>query len=117
MGDKTSFERVVTSNDIIKFAEISGDYNPLHTEGGVVHGMFMAALISRLIGMDLPGRHSLLLKESLDFKKPARIGDKLKISGQVIFKSVATGIIELKVEIHNKKDLLVLGIVYVKVLK
>ena len=127
-GDTASFEKTVTADDIIAFADISGDHNPLHVDGeyalgtefgGVIaHGMFIGALVSRLIGMELPGQKSLLLKESLEFKKAVRIGDTLLLVGMVVFKSETTRIVEVSIRVHNQlKELIASGDIHVKVLK
>ncbi|MDO8492544.1 MAG: MaoC family dehydratase [bacterium] len=126
IGNQASFKKTIVSGDLIKFAEISGDYNPLHLDeeyavktefkGRIVHGMFLASLISRLVGMELPGKKALLLKECLEFKKPAKIGDKILVLGRVVYKSEALRIIELSVEISAGKEMLASGSVSVRVL-
>lgn len=127
VGESVNIERNIPADDVLRFAELSGDYNPLHTdkkyaEGTlfkeqVVHGMFLASLVSQLIGMKLPGKRSLILREALEFKKPAFIGDTVNILGKVLFKSEATKIIEIGIEIHNQHDeLLSSGSVQVKTL-
>lgn len=126
-GDFASFERVVTDDDLIRFADISGDYNPLHLnenyaaktefKGRIVYGMFMGALVSRLVGMELPGKKALLMKECIEFKKPARIGDKLLVKGSVVHKSQSSQLIELLIEIYRDKELLASGFVHARVLK
>ena len=83
----------------------------------VVYGMFMCTLGSRLVGMELPGKRALLVKEYLEFKKPARIGDKLLVKGVVIHRSQALKMIELSIEITNGKELLASGSAHVKVLE
>jgi 3-hydroxybutyryl-CoA dehydratase len=125
-GDSASFETIVTENDLKKFAELSGDYNPLHTDekyaqgtefgGKVIHGMLLGALVSRFIGMELPGKKALLLKETLEFKKPAMVGDVLTVKGIVVHKSEGVRLLELLMEIRTKKELLVSGAVFVRVL-
>lgn len=127
IGDTASFERLIEIDDLLRFSELSGDYNPLHldsdyasrTEFGeqVVYGMLLGAWVSRLVGMELPGAKALLLKESMEFKKPAKIGDKLLISGKVTHKSQSGQLVELAINIHRQSDLLAVGSVYVKVLK
>ena len=62
------------------FAELSGDWNPLHTDADyaatthygqpILHGAFSAGLVSRLAGMELPGRECLLLNMRLRFVAP-----------------------------------------------
>ncbi len=127
IGQTASFERIITEEDLIKFSELSGDYNPLHLnekyasqtifKGRVVYGLLLGALVSRLVGMELPGKKALLVKEVLEFKKPARVGEKLLVKGLVVHKSTATRLIELAIEIKKNKDLLASGSVQVKVLE
>ena len=67
-----SFTVDVTAEDAIKFAQLSGDWNPLHTDAEyasktiyktpVLHGAFSAGLISQMAGMHLPGKSCLLLR-------------------------------------------------------
>src|SRR3989344_3381090 len=93
VGERASIEHIVTEDDVRTFAKLSGDQNPLHTDeayakqtafgGRVVHGMFLAALVSQLVGMELPGKRALLLKASFEFKKPVHIGETLHIEGTV----------------------------------
>ena len=127
IGESAFFEKVILESDLDKFAELSGDYNPLHIDNNyaaqtelnsrVVHGMFLGALISRLVGMELPGKRALLMKECLEFKKPVRIGDELLIEGKVVHKSKATQLIELYIEISRDKEIVVVGVIHVKILK
>lgn len=123
-GDAAFFAVTVTEGDLRKFAELSGDYNPIHVDkeyskdfgGRIVHGMFLGALVSRLVGMEMPGKRALLMKETLEFKKPARIGDSVGVSGIVVHKSEGLRLLELLVEIKSEKELLASGSVYVRVL-
>lgn len=124
-GEKASFERTITEADIRTFAELSGDHNPLHTDDAyaattpfgarVVHGMFIGALVSRLVGMHLPGKRALLVKESLEFKKPVHIGDTVKVEGVIARMSSAMRIIELDIRICVKDTVAAIGQVHVQV--
>ena len=123
-GATASFRVVVTEEAVIAFARISGDHNPLHMDevyaqktefqGRIVHGMFLAALVSQLIGMQLPGRSALLMKENLEFKKPAHIGDSLLVQGTVVHSSGSTGVLEIAIEISRDDDILASGSVHVR---
>ncbi len=125
VGDTSSFERRISEDDVRAFAVLSGDYNPLHMDdayarstpfgGRVVHGMLLAAMISRLVGMQLPGKRALLMKESLEFKKPIRIGDMVKVEGAVVNVSIATHIVELEIHIYAESIIVVTGHVQVQV--
>ncbi len=127
IGQKAFFQKIVTDNDVRTFSLISGDYNPLHLDdvyaqkrkfkSKIVHGMFMAGLVSQLIGMKLPGEKALLVKECLEFKKPTYVLDKLRVEGLVENKSHASQMIEISIKITRKKELLVKGVVHVIILK
>src|SRR3989344_227582 len=102
VGEAASFEKIISEDDVRAFAVLSGDYNPLHMDDAyarstsfgarVVHGMLLAGLVSRLIGMQLPGKRALLMKESLEFKKPVYIGDTVTVEGTLTRVSPATHI-------------------------
>lgn len=96
-GETVTFYRSISECDVDCFAQLSGDNNPLHLDNvyaqstpygeRIVHGMFLGLLLSRLVGKHLPGRRALLMKESLEFKKPVRIGDTVTASGWLVSKS------------------------------
>lgn len=88
---RATFTIMVTYEDAMAFAELSGDWNPLHTDssyaktsnfGGVLlHGAYLAGLISRLAGMYLPGEKCLLRGLNLDFIAPIFLPVELTVSG------------------------------------
>ena len=100
IGQEAQLERRVSQEDIAAFARLSGDENPLHVVQGVAHGMYLGALVSALIGMQLPGESALLVKESLEFKKSVRAGDTVVVHGTLIHKSEATKIITVSIRIE-----------------
>lgn len=85
IGMSRSLRKTVTDRDIELFAEISTDRNPVHLddayardtifEGRIAHGMLTAALISAVIGEQLPGHGTVYLGQSLRFLAPVRPGD------------------------------------------
>lgn len=89
LGMSATATRTVTEEDIIKFAEVSGDYNPLHLdetfaastrfEGRVAHGMLTASFISAVFGNQFPGPGCIYRSQTLKFKAPVRIGDTVKV--------------------------------------
>jgi 3-hydroxybutyryl-CoA dehydratase len=84
-GMSKVFAKTVTEADLLLFAGVSGDTNPLHLdeefardtmfEGRIAHGMLTAALISTVIGTRLPGPGCIYLNQTLKFLAPVRIGD------------------------------------------
>lgn len=96
VGDKAGHTKTVTEAEVALFAEVSGDFNPLHmneefarnTQFGkrVVHGCFSSALISAVIGMKLPGPGALYVSQTSNFRKPVFPGDTLTATAEVIKK-------------------------------
>ncbi len=84
-GMEASFSKTVTEADIVLFAGVSGDTNPVHIdeeaakqsvfEGRIAHGMLTASYLSTVLGTRLPGPGCIYLSQSLRFKGPVRIGD------------------------------------------
>jgi acyl dehydratase len=92
-GLEASFAVAVTAAAIDRFAELSGDVCPLHTKGEfaasrgfddrVVHGAYLAALVSRLVGTQLPGLNAIIHQMQLHFQKPTYVGDTVNVLGRV----------------------------------
>jgi len=90
-----------------RFADMSGDWNPLHTDADyaaktefgrpVLHGAYVAALASRLAGMHLPGRGALLHGMRLRFVAPIRPPLRVVVGGRVVSASRGAGAVEFVV--------------------
>lgn len=127
VGDAASITRTIGEDDIARFSELSGDRNPLHVDDSyagttnfgrrVVHGMFIGSLVSQLVGMRLPGKYALLMRESLEFKNPAFIGDTIVVTGTIAAKSEATKLIELAVAVTRGETTIAIGSVHARVLQ
>lgn len=118
-GLQTVVDFSVTPQQMLQFAEVSGDFNPLHTDdafarakgfdGAVVYGALMIAKVSQLIGMRLPGRNSVWASVSLDFRKPLYVGQAAQVEGIVTAVSASTGMIELKLTVRAEGKVLAKG--------
>ncbi len=85
VGMQDAYTRTITDADVIAFADISGDTNPLHLnpefagqtlfKGPIAHGMLTASFISTVIGTKLPGPGCIYVSQNLRFKAPVRVGD------------------------------------------
>ena len=125
-NDEASFITTRTEEAVTSFAALSGDKNPLHVDDSyaattqfgkrVVHGMYLGGLVSRLIGMELPGTKALLVRESLTFKKPAYIDDVVMVKGVVTHTSDALKLITIAITITREGVTLAEGEVLVTVL-
>ncbi len=109
-GMSAVFSKTVTETDIVLFAGLSGDTNPVHLDedfakptlfkGRIAHGMLTAGFISAVLGTKLPGPGCIYLSQSLKFKAPVRIGDTVvarctvtlvdKEKGRATFATIAT---------------------------
>jgi 3-oxoacyl-[acyl-carrier protein] reductase len=127
VGDKEEITHIISEQDVKKFVELTGDDNKLHTDTEyasstsfkkpVAHGMLGASFISTIIGTKIPGDGALWYSQSLEFLKPIRIGDTLKIIAEVVKKIDRTKTIELKTDIYNQnKELITTGFSKVKVI-
>jgi len=93
VGMSAVFAKTVTEADIVLFAGISGDINPVHLnhefatetmfEGRIAHGMLTASFVSTVIGTRLPGPGAIYLKQSLNFRSPVRAGDTARARATV----------------------------------
>ena len=118
VGTKHKFEVLITEKLVSNFADISGDFNPLHMDENfamttkfkkrVCHGMLIASFFSKLIGMYLPGKHALYFSQSLNFLSPSFIDDRITIRGEVIDKSISTKIISIKTTATNQNNTLII---------
>jgi len=90
VGESSSLSRTVSEADIQLFAALSGDVNPAHMDheyaqgsmfGGIIaHGIFSGALISTVLGDQLPGPGTIYLGQTLRFLRPVKPGDQLTVS-------------------------------------
>ena len=90
-GSKATLKKTFASEDVHSFAVLSGDLNPIHSEGSdnvfgqpVVHGMHLSALIGAILGTKTPGPGTILLKQSIEYVSPAFVGDEITAEVEVL---------------------------------
>ncbi len=113
VGESAELTRTITLEDILVYANISGDMNPVHTDpeyakttyfgGQIAHGMLVASMITSVLGNQLPGPGSVYLSQELKFKAPVRPGDDLHARVTVLDWDPETGRIGLETEVINHK--------------
>lgn len=96
VGDSAELVRTLTAQDIDAFAVVSGDVNPAHVDSQfaegdifhkvIAHGMWGGALISNVLGTQLPGPGTIYLEQSLKFLKPVGVGDTVTVRVTVVEK-------------------------------
>ena len=93
LGQKASFGKTITEADIVLFAAVTGDTNPMHlneeyARGSffgerIAHGMLAAGLITKVMGTQLPGPGTIYMSQSLRFRKPVRIGETVTATVEI----------------------------------
>lgn len=94
VGQYYEFDKLVSEEDVVKFAEVTNDFNPLHMDeeyakttifkGRIAHGMIGAGVISGGLAMHLPGNGTTYLGQELSFKGPVRIGSTIHVRLEII---------------------------------
>jgi 3-hydroxybutyryl-CoA dehydratase len=92
-GDGFSFERFISAEDVRQFAGIVGDTNPVHLDAGfaersffkqrIVHGAFLAGLISKVLGVDFPGEGTIYISQNTVFKRPVYVDSTVRVEVKV----------------------------------
>lgn len=94
IGDKATLINIASEDVVNQYAELSGDKNPIHVDdkyakksrfgARIAHGLFCQAMVSNLIGTQLPGNGAILTDERIEFKKPVYIGDEIKCICEIV---------------------------------
>ncbi len=114
-----SFTRTIAQADVDTFSALTGDTNSLHLDATyaastkfgkpVSFGLLTQSFLSTLAGMYIPGKFSIILNVTSNFREPVFVGDTLTISGSITQKQAATKTLLLKTTITNQKGSVVLS--------
>lgn len=112
-GDSAELQRLVTLDDLYVFASASGNYNPMHlpNEDGdgdgkaesIAPGLFVASLISAVLGTRMPGPGTLYRHQKLSFHERTHAGDELRCRVEVVEK-LPDGAVRLATEVRRVSD-------------
>jgi 3-hydroxybutyryl-CoA dehydratase len=90
LGMRETLRKTVDAADVVGFAEVTGDRNPIHlsehfaakTPFGtrIAHGLYTASLISAVLGTRLPGPGAIYISQTLNFRAPVKIGDTVDVA-------------------------------------
>jgi 3-hydroxybutyryl-CoA dehydratase len=93
VGMTETLRKTIDSTDVVGFAEVTGDRNPIHlsehfaarTPFGtrIAHGLYTASLISAVLGTRLPGPGAVYISQTLNFRAPVKIGDTVEVTVSV----------------------------------
>ncbi len=113
VGDRAEFERMVTAEDVARFADVTGDTNPLHQDPDyaaktrfgqcVAHGMLSAGFISAVLGTKLaPDCCVIYLSQSLRFLRPVKIGEMIRATAEVKGTDAQKRIVTVQTDCFNQ---------------
>lgn len=118
LGMSASVSKTITDADIMLYAGISLDINPVHLneeyakntifKGKVAHGMMTAGLISAVLGTKLPGEGSIYLSQNIKFTAPVKVGDTITAICEIINLDESKKIVTLKTTCYNQEKITVL---------
>ena len=85
VGMSANYSQTIKDIDIKKFADVSGDYNPVHLDDDyalksrfkkrIAHGLMSGSFFSALFGTKIPGPGCVYVQQTFNFKKPVYLGD------------------------------------------
>ena len=112
-GDGFTFERFISADDVRQFSETVGDLNPVHLDAEfaeksffknrIVHGAFLAGLISKVLGMDFPGQGTIYISQSSTFKRPVYVDTTVKVEVKVTEVLAEKRRLVLDTNVYNEK--------------
>lgn len=118
IGAQATRVHTITEADIIRFADLSGDHNPIHLDAEyaarspfgerIAHGFLTGTYISAVLGMDLPGPGSIYLGQTLKFLAPVYIGDTVTVHVEVTALREEKRLVTLRTDCTNQKGAVVL---------
>ena len=113
VGQQAEESAIVTEKLIYETADFSGDYNPIHTSRSyaestrfktrIAHSLVCEALISKVIGMKLPGAGAVFIKLTLGFLKPVVIDDYITVVATIKKIDEKREILDIQVQCFNQK--------------
>lgn len=118
IGQKSSRSLTLTSDHVKMFAEMTGDYNPLHfdeeftakTKFGklVVQGGLITGILNALVAMDIPGPGTVFMSQELKFLAPVYIGDTISGEVEVVGIHETKPVTQLRVKVTRQTGEIVL---------
>jgi len=112
IGQSFAIHRFVSEEDVLGFARITGDDNPIHVDADyaaqtrfgerVVHGVLLLGLISKVLGRDFPGHGSVATSISCRFLRPVPLNSTVKVEVVVSEKYPQRKQVKTKTYIYNE---------------
>ncbi|MDX1754919.1 MAG: MaoC/PaaZ C-terminal domain-containing protein [Marinobacter sp.] len=111
VGDTATFSRTLTEDELVLFAAVSGDVNPVHLDAEfaagtlfkerIAHGMWSGSLVSAALATVLPGPGTIYLEQDLAFKRPVKLNDTLTVTLTVLAKEARNRVV-IRCDVRNQ---------------
>lgn len=118
VGQKATRSITLTAEHVKAYAEMTGDYNPLHFDEDfasktkfkklIVQGGLTTGLIHALVAMDMPGSGTVFLSQNWEFSAPVFIGDTITAEAEILSIHPSKPVTELKVVVKRQTNEIVL---------
>ena len=112
VGQKATRSLTLTAEHVQKYAEMTGDYNPIHFDEAfaartrfkkpVVQGGLTTGLLSALVAMDMPGPGTVFLSYDFKFIAPVYIGDTITGEAEVLSVHASKPVTQLKIAVTRQ---------------
>ncbi len=113
IGQSAELTRTLTEADVMAFAEVTGDFNPVHVDAEaaaassfgerIVHGMLTASLLSALLASKLPGPGAIYLSQTLRFLRPVKLGDTVTARVEITAIDAGKRRLTLSTSVRNER--------------
>ena len=112
MGQRARRSLTLTADHVKTFAQLTGDYNPLHFDAAfaartkfgklVVQGGLTTGLLHALVAMDLPGPGTVFLSQNWKFTAPVYIGDTITAEAEVVSVHATKPVCQLRINVTRQ---------------
>ncbi len=119
IGDAYDHQRFISEDDVLTFARITGDDNPLHVDADyaestrfghrIVHGVFLLGLISKVLGRNFPGPGSVAVSISCRFLRPVKVNSEVRVSVKITEKFEKKRYVKAETNIYSLANKMVLA--------
>ena len=113
IGQVATLVRTISEADVMTFATLTGDHNPVHVDTNaaaassfgerIVHGMLTASLLSTVLAMQLPGPGAIYLGQTLRFLRPVKLGDTVTAQVEITAIDLSKRRMTLATTIRNER--------------
>lgn len=86
VGNRVSVTKLITEEEILGFAKLTDDYNPIHVKSpkNIVHGAYLNGLVSGVLGTKLPGPGTIVVEQLIRYPRPCYAGDTVVITIEIL---------------------------------